>query len=74
MFPRMKIYVLTVSLNLLRSISKHHSCLQEVRNITEKLVHDMRKELLDAELGHPSITSLEAIRRFAPISQIYVTQ
>ncbi|MCW1889133.1 hypothetical protein OK016_02530 [Vibrio chagasii] len=39
--------------------------LQEVRNITEKLVHDMWKELLDVELGQfPVMPFSEAIRRF----------
>jgi len=38
---------------------------QEVRNITEKLVHDMWKELLDVELGQfPVMPFSEAIRRF----------
>ncbi|WP_411062082.1 aspartate--tRNA ligase [Vibrio chagasii] len=38
---------------------------QEVRNITEKLVHDMWKELLDVELGQfPVMPFAEAIRRF----------
>lgn len=38
---------------------------QEVRDITEKLVHDMWKELLDVELGQfPVMPFSEAIRRF----------
>ncbi|MFA0627743.1 aspartate--tRNA ligase [Vibrio sp. 10N.222.49.A3] len=38
---------------------------QEVRNVTEKLVHDMWKELLDVELGQfPVMPFSEAIRRF----------
>ncbi|CAH6785144.1 aspartate--tRNA ligase [Vibrio chagasii] len=38
---------------------------QEVRNITEKLVHDMWKELIDVELGQfPVMPFSEAIRRF----------
>ncbi|MEZ8823274.1 aspartate--tRNA ligase [Vibrio amylolyticus] len=38
---------------------------QEVRDVTEKLVHDMWKELLDVELGQfPVMPFSEAIRRF----------
>ncbi|MUK38006.1 aspartate--tRNA ligase [Aliivibrio fischeri] len=38
---------------------------QEVRNVTERLVHDMWKELLDVELGQfPVMPFSEAIRRF----------
>ncbi|MGF1694680.1 aspartate--tRNA ligase [Vibrio lamellibrachiae] len=38
---------------------------QEVRNVTEQLVHDMWKELLDVELGQfPVMPFAEAIRRF----------
>lgn len=38
---------------------------QEVRDVTERLVHDMWKELLDVELGQfPVMPFSEAIRRF----------
>ncbi|MUH95340.1 aspartate--tRNA ligase [Aliivibrio fischeri] len=38
---------------------------QEVRNVTERLVHDMWKELLDVELGQfPVMPFSEAMRRF----------